>query len=119
VKEHGSAGFYLAGKTDAATIKGGGPNVGNVSLKRTLAGKPVQLNRQLIFIMPINLRQAAKPCGQKKKDYKMGKNDGSKSTKQGRDNDTGQYIPLQEARNRPKSATVEHVPKPGYGTAGK
>jgi hypothetical protein len=43
----------------------------------------------------------------------------SKSTLKGRDASTGQFIPVQEARQRPSTTVVERVPKPGYGTEKK
>lgn len=43
----------------------------------------------------------------------------SKSFKLGRDSETGQFKPVDEARKDPKGSTVEHVPKKGYGTADK
>jgi hypothetical protein len=43
----------------------------------------------------------------------MGKD--SKTTLKGRDSKTGQFIPVEEARERPATTTVERVPKPGYG----
>ncbi len=33
----------------------------------------------------------------------------------GRDSTTGEFIPVKEAERRPKTTTVERVPKPGYG----
>jgi hypothetical protein len=33
----------------------------------------------------------------------------------GRDARTGQFITVEEAERRPKTTTVERVPKPGYG----
>jgi hypothetical protein len=33
----------------------------------------------------------------------------------GRDSETGQFIPVEEAERRPNTTTVERVPKPGYG----
>lgn len=39
----------------------------------------------------------------------------SKTTPRGRDSETGQFIPVDEAKRRPKTTTVERVPKPGYG----
>jgi hypothetical protein len=33
----------------------------------------------------------------------------------GRDNKTGQFVPLPETQQRPKSTTREHIPLPGYG----
>lgn len=43
----------------------------------------------------------------------------SKSFKEGRESDTGRFIPVEEARRRPNTTTVEHVPKPGFGTEKK
>jgi hypothetical protein len=39
----------------------------------------------------------------------------SKTTLKGRDSRTGQFIPVNEARQRPNTTTVERVPKPGRG----
>lgn len=39
----------------------------------------------------------------------------SKTTLRGRDAKTGEFITVQEARQRPNTTTVERVPKPGYG----
>ncbi len=39
----------------------------------------------------------------------------SKTTLRGRDSKTGEFITVQEARQRPSTTTVERVPKPGYG----
>src|SRR5258708_36824716 len=33
----------------------------------------------------------------------------------GRDNDSGQFVPVKETYERPKSPTREHIPLPGYG----
>ena len=35
--------------------------------------------------------------------------------KVGRDSKTGQFITVKEAERRPRTTTVERVPKPGYG----
>ena len=43
----------------------------------------------------------------------------SKTTKIGRDSGSGQFIPVKEAERRPKTTTVERVPKPGYGDTKK
>jgi hypothetical protein len=43
----------------------------------------------------------------------MGK--GSKTTLKGRDSGTGQFIPVEQARQRPATTQVERVPKPGHG----
>jgi hypothetical protein len=42
-----------------------------------------------------------------------------KTTLQGRDASTGQFIPVSEARQRPTTTIVERVPKPGYGDTKK
>jgi hypothetical protein len=47
----------------------------------------------------------------------MSKN--SKTTLKGRDSKTGQFIPVQEARQHPSTTQVERVPKPGYGDTKK
>jgi len=39
----------------------------------------------------------------------------SKSFLLGRDSKTGEFIPVDEARRRPNTTTVERVPKPGHG----
>ena len=36
----------------------------------------------------------------------------------GRDSKTGRFIPVDKARRRPKTTTIERVPKPGYGDTG-
>ncbi len=41
----------------------------------------------------------------------------SKSFKIGRDAKTGKLIPVKEARDRPNTTVVEHMPKRGKGTA--
>ncbi len=33
----------------------------------------------------------------------------------GRDSKNGKFIPIQEAKRRPSTTTVERVPNPGYG----
>ncbi len=33
----------------------------------------------------------------------------------GRDSGSGKFIPVDEAKSRPSTTTVERVPKPGYG----
>jgi hypothetical protein len=33
----------------------------------------------------------------------------------GRDSDSGRFIPVKEAKERPRETTVERVPKPGRG----
>ncbi len=46
----------------------------------------------------------------------------AKSTKTfplGRDSETGQFIPVQEAKANPKTTTVERIPKPGHGDTKK
>lgn len=42
-----------------------------------------------------------------------------KTTLRGRDASTGQFIPVEEARQRPATTVVERVPKPGYGDTGR
>jgi hypothetical protein len=37
------------------------------------------------------------------------------SSLRGRDASSGQFVPVEQARARPSSATVERVPKPGFG----
>ncbi|MDX2261099.1 MAG: hypothetical protein SFU84_05310 [Gemmatimonadales bacterium] len=39
----------------------------------------------------------------------------SKTTKRGRDADTGQFVPVKKAQADPKHHIVERVPKPGFG----
>jgi len=39
----------------------------------------------------------------------------SKAFKLGRDSKTGEFITIKEARRRPNTTTVEHIPKAGYG----
>ncbi|MBW9275968.1 MAG: hypothetical protein K1563_20010 [Candidatus Thiodiazotropha sp. (ex. Lucinisca nassula)] len=39
----------------------------------------------------------------------------SKTFRIGRDSETGQFIPIEEAERRPKTTQVERVPKPGFG----
>jgi len=43
----------------------------------------------------------------------------SKTFKVGRDSGNGQFIPVKEAERRPKTTTVERVPKPGNGDTKK
>lgn len=43
----------------------------------------------------------------------------SRTTLRGRDARTGEFIPVQDARERPDTTTVERVPKPGYGDTGR
>lgn len=43
----------------------------------------------------------------------------SKSFKLGRDSKSGQFIPVNEARERPQTTTVEHIPKSGHGDTGR
>lgn len=38
-----------------------------------------------------------------------------KTSLRGRDSETGQFTTVKEARNEPKTHTVERVPKPGFG----
>lgn len=33
----------------------------------------------------------------------------------GRDSESGRFIPVKEAEKRPKTTTVERIPKPGRG----
>jgi hypothetical protein len=37
----------------------------------------------------------------------------------GRDNKTGQFVPLKETEQRPASTTREHIPIPGRGDTGR
>lgn len=37
----------------------------------------------------------------------------------GRDSKTGEFIPVKEARRRSNTATVERIPKSGYGDTKK
>ncbi len=37
----------------------------------------------------------------------------------GRDNDNGQFVPLKETKDRPKSTTREVIPNPGHGDSGR
>lgn len=46
----------------------------------------------------------------------MGKE--SRTSLRGRDARTGLFIPVNEARQRPNTTTVERVPKPGHGDTG-
>lgn len=39
----------------------------------------------------------------------------SKTFNVGRDSKTGRIIPVQEAKNRPNTTTIERMPKPGNG----
>jgi len=39
----------------------------------------------------------------------------SKTFEAGRDSGTGKFIPVEEAKRRPNTTTVERVPKSGYG----
>jgi hypothetical protein len=41
----------------------------------------------------------------------------SESFKIGRDSRTGRLLPVEDARRRPNTTTVEHMPKRGKGTA--
>lgn len=43
----------------------------------------------------------------------------SRGFKEGRDNRTGQFVPLREAQRRPASTSVEVVPKRGHGDSGR
>jgi hypothetical protein len=43
----------------------------------------------------------------------------SKTTPRGRDSGNGKFITVKEANRRPKTTTVERVPKPGYGDTGR
>lgn len=42
-----------------------------------------------------------------------------KSRLGGRDNRTGQFVPLKETHQRPGSTTREHIPLPGRGDTGR
>jgi hypothetical protein len=44
---------------------------------------------------------------------------GRKTFDVGRDSKTGQFIPVEEAKRRPSTTTVERVPKSGYGDTKK
>jgi len=44
---------------------------------------------------------------------------GSKSFKIGRNSETGRLESVEDARRHPSTSQVEHMPKPGYGTADK
>lgn len=48
----------------------------------------------------------------------MGKGKGN-SFKIGRDAETGRLMPVKDAREHPKTAVVEHMPKPGHGDTKK
>ncbi|WP_257112264.1 hypothetical protein [Pseudomonas ficuserectae] len=37
------------------------------------------------------------------------------ANKRGRDSGSGQFIPVEEAKRRPKTTTVETIPPPGKG----
>jgi hypothetical protein len=37
----------------------------------------------------------------------------------GRDNRTGEFVPLRETERRPNTTTREHIPLPGYGDTGR
>lgn len=37
----------------------------------------------------------------------------------GRDNRTGEFIPLRDTERRPDSTTREHIPLPGFGDTGR
>ncbi len=39
----------------------------------------------------------------------------TKTFKAGRDSGTGKFIPVEVAKRRPSTTTIERVPKPGYG----
>lgn len=43
----------------------------------------------------------------------------SKSFKLGRDARTGEFVPVEKARQNPDRYVVEHVPKPGRGDTGR
>ncbi len=45
--------------------------------------------------------------------------DRSKGFKHGRDNKTGQFVPLKETERRPQTTTREIVPKRGNGDSGR
>lgn len=40
---------------------------------------------------------------------------GRKTFDIGRDSESGKFIPVKEAKERPRETTVERVPKPGHG----
>lgn len=50
---------------------------------------------------------------------RKGKSGGSKTFPLGRDARTGQFIPVEQAKRRPATTTVERVPKPGHGDTGR
>lgn len=37
----------------------------------------------------------------------------------GRDNNTGQFVPLKETEKRPSNTTRERIPLPGFGDTGR
>lgn len=43
----------------------------------------------------------------------------SKTFKVGRDSKTGEFVPVREAERRPRTTTIERVPKAGYGDTKK
>lgn len=42
-----------------------------------------------------------------------------RTTPRGRDAESGRFIPIEEARRRPKTTVVERVPTPGHGDTKK
>ena len=46
-------------------------------------------------------------------------NKDSKAFKLGRNARTGEFVPVEKARNNPDRYVVEHIPKAGYGDTGK
>jgi len=47
------------------------------------------------------------------------KGGGSRGRVGGRDNNSGQFVPLSETHRRPGSTTREVIPKPGHGDTGR
>ena len=46
-------------------------------------------------------------------------NKDSKAFKLGRNAKTGEFVPVEKARNNPDRYVVEHIPKAGYGDTGR
>lgn len=46
-------------------------------------------------------------------------NNDSKGFKEGRDNKTGEFVSRKEAERRPKTTSIEVVPKKGHGDTGR
>jgi hypothetical protein len=49
----------------------------------------------------------------------MSKQGGPKGRVGGRDNKSGQFVPLKETKQRPASTTREVIPLPGHGDTGR